>query len=117
MKLTPRSPQFTVEHAHQDFQSAKVYGSIRGGELCIFHQQLLRTTYLPYSAITHAFLRCQEVKAKMCCGTFQDDQFHLVLVDLEGTEHQLHLDTKQEGETLLQLVAVHQPSAKIGFYK
>ncbi len=116
MTFTPISPKFTAD-VTTDYHSSTQYGPLRGGHFSLFQQQLLRTGYLPYSAIAHAFLRREQVIAKMCCGAYNADQFHLVLVDLEGEEHQLHLDSKQDGEALLQLITQHQPSAKIGFYK
>ncbi len=115
MTFTPLSPNFPLSNLDVDYESATEQGGLRAGQLAIYQRQLLRTSYLPYATITHAFLRREQVIAKMCCGAYNADQFHLVLVDADGQEHQLHLETKEDGDALLQTITQHQPGAKIGF--
>lgn len=118
MKFSPLSPTSVLtEDLSLDFETAAAFGQLSAGASCLFQRQLLRTNYMPYSAIVHAFLRCEAFTAKMCCGTYPMDQFHLVLVDRTQQEYQLHLDSESDGKALLELIAQRQPTAKIGFYK
>ncbi len=114
MNFTPMYATALCPNVAEDFATATEYGGVFAGETALYVRQLLRTEYLPYSAITQAFLRQQQVKARLCCGVANMDQFYLVLIDGAGKEHQLHLDNREKGDILLQLVAQHQPGAKIG---
>lgn len=101
----------------QDFARARRIGRISLGERCLFFQKLLGTSYLPYSQILRAWLRQEEVKARMCCGAANFDQFYLVMDCTDGRERRWHIPDKAEGQTCLDHIAARNPEVKLGYVK
>ena len=107
-------PAGTLE---QDYAQARNMGKVHLGEECLFLRRFSGTSYLPYGQISRAWLRQEEVKAKMCCGTANFDQFYLVMACGDGREHRWHIPDKAAGQTCLDHITAQNPEVKTGYVK
>ena len=101
----------------QDYAQAQNMGKVQLGEQCLYLRKFSGTSYLPYGQIVRAWLRQEEVKARMCCGTANFDQFYLVVSYGGGRERRGHVAGKAEGQRCLDRVAAQNPEVKIGYVK
>ena len=119
MKFKPALPDAALlpEALEQDYAQARVLDKLRLGAQCIYLRKLSGTVYLPCSRIVRAWLRQEEVKAKMCCGTANFDQFYLVMACGDGREHRWHIPDKAAGQTCLDHITAQNPEVKTGYVK
>ena len=119
MKFKPEIPGAapSPEALEQDFSQARSVGKVRLGEDCLFIRKFSGTTYLPYSRIVRAWLRQEEVRARMCCATANFDQFFLVMACSDGEERRVQVEDKAAGQVCLDHIAAKNPEVKIGYYK
>ena len=106
-----------AEALEQDFAQARNAGKLHLGEHCLYLRKFSGATYLPYSQIVRAWLRQEEVKARMCCGAANFDQFYLVMDCTDGRERRWHIPDKAEGQTCLDHIAARNPEVKLGYVK
>lgn len=101
----------------QDYAQARNMGKVHLGEECLFLRRFSGTSYLPYSQISRAWLRQEEVKARMCCATANFDQFFLVMACADGQERRGQVIDKDTGKVALDYIAAKNPDVKIGYVK
>ena len=101
----------------QDYAQAQNMGRVHLGDSCLFFRKFSGASYLPYSHILRAWLRQEEVKARMCCATANFDQFFLVMACSDGEERRVQVEDKAEGQVCLDHIAAKNPEVKIGYYK
>ena len=101
----------------QDYAQAQNMGRVHLGDSCLFFRKFSRASYLPYSHILRAWLRQEEVKARMCCATANFDQFFLVMACSDGEERRVQVEDKAAGQVCLDHIAAKNPEVKIGYYK
>ena len=107
-------PAGTLE---QDYAQARNMGKVHLGEECLFLRRFSGTSYLPYGQISRAWLRQEEVKARMCCATANFDQFYLVMACADGQERRGQVIDKDTGKAALDYIAAKNPDVKIGYVK
>ena len=107
-------PAGTLE---QDYAQARNMGKVHLGEECLFLRRFSGTSYLPCSRIVRAWLRQEEVKARMCCATANFDQFFLVMACADGQERRGQVIDKDTGKAALDYIAAKNPDVKIGYVK
>ena len=107
-------PAGTLE---QDYAQARNMGKVHLGEECLFLRRFSGTSYLPYGQISRAWLRQEEVKARMCCATANFDQFFLVMACADGQERRGQVIDKDTGKAALDYIAAKNPDVKIGYVK
>ncbi len=90
---------------------------MRLGELCLFFRKLTGAAYLPYGQILRAWLRQEEVKARLCCGTANFDQFYVVMACADGGERRGQVINKDTGKRCLDHIAARNRSVRIGYVK
>ena len=119
MKFKPELPgtALPAEELERDYSQAQNLDGAQLGERCLFFRKFSGTTYLPYGQITRAWLRQEEVKARMCCATANFDQFYLVVSYGDGQERRGHVAGKAEGQRCLDQIAAKNPDVKIGYVK
>ena len=119
MKFKPALPDAALppEALEQDYAQARALDKLQLGAQCIYLRKLSGTVYLPCSRIVRAWLRQEEVKAKMCCGTANFDQFYLVMACGDGREHRWHIPDKAAGQTCLDHITAQNPEVKTGYVK
>ena len=76
MKFKPEIPGAVLptQALAQDYAQARNMGKVHLGEQCLYLRKFSGVSCLPYSQITRAWLRQEEVKARMCCATANFDQ-------------------------------------------
>lgn len=107
-------PDETLE---QDYAQARNMGKVHLGEECLFFRKFSGATYLPYGQISRAWLRQEEVKARMCCATANFDQFYLVMDCADGQERRGQVIDKDTGKAALDQISTKNPEVKIGYIK
>ena len=119
MRFKPEIPgaALSQEALAEDYSKARNLGKIRLGEACIYLQKFSGTAYLPCGFICRAWLRQEEVRARMCCATANFDQFFLVMLCDGGQELRWHVEDKAEGQKCLDHIAARNPEVNIGFVK
>ncbi len=119
MKFKPEIPGAVLptQALAQDYAQARNMGKVHLGEQCLYLRKFSGVSCLPYSQITRAWLRQEEVKARMCCTTANFDQFHLVMACADGQERRGQVLDKPTGQQCLDHIAAQNPSVKIGYVK
>ena len=105
------------EELERDYAQARNMGKLQLGERCLYFRKFSGVSYLTYDQISRAWLRQEEVKARMCCGTANFDQFYLVVSYGGGRERRGHVAGKAEGQRCLDHIAAKNPDVKLGYVK
>ena len=106
-----------MEALAQDYTRARNMGRVHLGEACLYLRRFSGVSCLPYSQITRAWLRQEEVRARMCCATANFDQFYLVMACTDGQERRGQVLDKPTGQQCLDHIAAQNPSVKLGYIK
>lgn len=119
MKFKPEIPgaELPADALSRDYAQAKSAGKLQLGESCLFFRKFSGVSYLPYSRIIRAWLRQEEVKARMCCATANFDQFYVVLACADSQERRGQVLDKPTGQQCLNHIAARNPKAAIGYVK
>ena len=105
------------EALEQDFSQARSAGKAHLGEACLYIRKFSGVSCLPYGQIVRAWLRQEEVRARMCCATANFDQFFVVMACADGRERRGQVIDKETGQRCLDHIAAKNPDVKIGYVK
>lgn len=119
MKFKPEIPDAVLpeEVLSRDFSCARNIGKLQLGEDCLYFRKFSGATYLPYGQILRAWLRQEEVKARMCCATANFDQFYVVMDCTDGRQRRGQAVDKAAGKAALDHIAAKNSEVKIGYVK
>lgn len=118
MKYKPEFPvSYTDEQLENDLKQARNMGKVRLGELVLFFSRFAGGTFMPYSEVQHAYLRQEEVNARMCCGRANFDQFFLMLKGSDGKLRKHQVADLAKGKLALEHIARLNPDCLIGYQK
>lgn len=119
MKFKPEisGAELSTETLERDYIQAQNMDGVQLGEHCLYFRRLIGAAYLPYGQILRAWLRQEEVKARMCCATANFDQFYLVVDCADGQERRGRVSDKADGQRCLDYIAAKNPAVKIGYVK
>ncbi len=119
MKFKPEMPGAVLPagELEQDYAQAGNVGGVRLGERCLFFRKITGAAYLPYGQILRAWLRQEEVKARLCCGTANFDQFYVVMDCADGRQRRGHVLDKDAGQACLDRIAAKNPDVRLGYVK
>ena len=119
MRFKPEIPSAVAPFGdlEQEYTQAQDLGKLRLGESLLFFRKFSGVSFLPYGQITRAWLRQEEVKARMCCATANFDQFFLVAACADGQERRGQVIDKASGQACLDHISAKNPSVKIGYVK
>ena len=118
MKYKPEFPTaLTEQELEVDLRQARNVGKIKLGEQVLFFSRFAGGTYMPYSEVVHAYLRQEEVTAKMCCGRANFDQFYLMLMGSDGKLRKHQVADMARGRLALEHIAQRNPGCLIGYQK
>lgn len=119
MKFKPEISdlQLSADTLEQDYAQAQNLGKVHLGEQCLYFRKFSGTSYLPYGQIVRAWLRQEEVKARMCCATANFDQFYLVMACADGQERRGQVIDKDAGKAALDHISDKNPDVRIGYVK
>lgn len=118
MKYKPEFP-VTLSKAdlESDLRGAKPVGKVRLGQHVLFFSRFAGGTFMPYSEIQHAYLRQEEVNARLCCGRANFDQFYLMLLGSDGALRKHQVSDMTSGKLALEHIAARNPACLIGYRK
>lgn len=105
------------EALRRDYAQSRNLGEVRLGKRWLFFRKFLGAAYLPYDRVVRAWLRQEEVKARLCCGTANFDQFYLVLECAGGQRRRGQVIDKKAGQACLEHIQDQNPAVKIGYVK
>ncbi len=119
MKFKPEIPdsRLSADTLEPDYSQAQNFGKIHLGEQCLFLRRFSGISYLPYGQIVKAWLRQEEVRARMCCATANFDQFYLVMACTDGQERRGQVIDKASGQRCLDHISAKNPDVTIGYVK
>jgi len=117
LKAEIAGAQLPEELLEREFSQARNIGKVQLGESCLFFKKFSGATYLPYGRILRAWLRQEEVKARMCCATANFDQFYVVMDCDDGQQRRGQVIDKSTGQSCLDHIAARNPAAKIAYAK
>lgn len=117
MKFKPVLPdcQLSAALLEQDLAQARDVGKVRLGERCVYFTRFSSAAYLPYERVARAWLRQEQVNARLCCGTANFDQFFLMVDAGGGTPLRGQVLGKGPGKDCLAHIAARNPAAQIGY--
>lgn len=72
---------------------------------------------LPYSEITHAYLRIEEVRGRLCCGVANFDMHFLVVKTKEGEMIKIEASSQEAVKRMLKELEGRNPKIEIGYKK
>lgn len=72
---------------------------------------------LPYSEITHAYLRIEEVKGKLCCSVANFDMYFLVVKTRAGELIKMEASSQEVVKRMLDELKEKNPEIEIGYKK
>ena len=107
-------PDGTLE---ADYAQAQEAGRVRLGVQCLYLRKLSGAAYVPCGQIVRAWLRQEEVRARMCCATANFDQFYVVMSCGGGQEVRWQVGDKAAGQRVLDHISAQNPAVEIGYRK
>lgn len=90
---------------------------IKFGEQELTYKRGFKWHVLPYEEITHAYLRIEEVKGKLCCGVANFDMHFLMLKTSTGDLLKLEASSQEIVKRMLDELKEKNPNVSIGFKK
>ena len=116
MKYKPEFPvSYTDEQLENDFNNSRNVGKVHLGELALFFSRFAGCTFMPYDQITRAYLRQEEVNARLCCGRANFDQFFLMLEGSDGKLRKHQVADMARGKLALEHIARLNSTCLIGY--
>lgn len=91
----------------------KIHFTDRGIE----YKKGFKWLFLPYSEIVQAYMRIEEVKSKMCCGTANFDMHFLMLKTKSGDLLKIEASSKDLVKQMLESLRAINPETEIGYKK
>ena len=118
MKYKPEfSFTLTDEELTAESEKACTVGKVKLGEQVALFSRFAGGSYMPYSEMVNAYVRQEEVNAKLCCGRANFDQFFLMLLGSDGVLRKHQVNTKEDALAALDIIALRNPDTQIGYRK
>lgn len=107
--LTPaRLPKAQLE---PDFAAADPVGKVRMGMLALYYKKAIFMGYLPFSAISHAWVREEHIPMP---GKMELIQHYVLAEDGEQNVCWFAVPSEEEGRQVLNRIVLQNPSAQLG---
>lgn len=105
----------TEEKFAADFEAAPEFDKVKVGKLGVYYRDGLKTRLVPFDIMERAFIRVQEVRGRMCCGSAIFAYFRLIFL-VNGKEIICdHISEKEEAmDAALAKIAENAPAVAIG---
>lgn len=71
---------------------------------------------VPYSSITNAYMRIEEVNGRLCCGVASFDM-HFLILKTESGLLKIELESKEIVKAMLEKLHSRNPQIEIGYHK
>ena len=90
-----------------DYESAKLFDKLRVGTLGVYYRDGLKMKYIPYAYVDRAFIRVQETRGRMCCGSANWNYFRIVFVHGEKEFANYMSEKEKDMDNALAEIAAH----------
>lgn len=118
MKYKPEfSFTLSPEELSAEADAARTVGKVKLGEQVALFSRFAGGSYMPYSEMVNAYVRQEEVNAKLCCGRANFDQFFLMIMGSDGTLRKHQIPDMDAGKLALEHIAKKNPNCVIGYRK
>lgn len=90
-----------------------VKAAIENGHL--IYRKFLKTIELPLQDILWGYLQIEEVKASMCCGSFNTEIGRAIFLDSRGRKHVIQYEGTDKARKLLEQAQKENPQMAVGY--
>ena len=117
MKFRPEAGDFPLEQdsCKTDYAQARELGRVRLGQRALYFSHLTWTGVLPLDQVERAYLRIEDVPVGMGCRRVPMGQHYLMAVLRNGENRKAAVNSRQEGDWVLEQIHAQAPEVKIGY--
>ena len=117
MKFRPEAGDFPLDQdsCKADYTQARELGRVRLGQRALYFSHLTWTGVLPLDQVERAYLRIEDIPVGMGCRRVPMGQHYLMAVLRNGETRKAAVNSRQEGDWVLEQIHVQAPDIKIGY--
>ena len=117
MKFKPEAGDFPLDQdsCKADYTRARELGRVRLGRLGLYYPHMTWTGLLPLDQVERAYLRIEDVPVGMGCRRVPMGQHYLMAVLRNGETRKAAVNSRQEGDWVLEQIHAQAPNIKIGY--
>jgi len=117
MKFKPEAGDFPLDQdsCKADYTQARELGRVRLGQRTLYFSHLTWTGVLPLDQVERAYLRIEDVPVGMGCRRVPMGQHYLMAVLRNGENRKAAVNSRQEGDWVLEQIHTQSPDIKIGY--
>lgn len=117
MKFRPETGDFPLDQdsCKADYAQARELGRVRLGQRTLYFSHLTWTGVLPLDQVERAYLRIEDVPVGMGCRRVPMGQHYLMAVLRNGENRKAAVNSRQEGDWVLEQIHAQAPDIKIGY--
>ena len=98
-----------------DYANARELGRVRLGRLGLYYPHMTWAGLLPLDQVERAYLRIEDVPVGMGCRRVPMGQHYLMAVLRNGETRKAAVNSRQEGDWVLEQIHAQAPEVKIGY--
>lgn len=99
----------------RDYEQARDLGQVRLGRLGLYFPRLTQTVFLPLEALSHVYLRLEDLPVGMGCRRVPVGQYFLMVVLREGGSRKAALTDRTCGDWALEQLQALDPELRTGW--
>lgn len=99
----------------RDYEQARDLGQVRLGRLGLYLPRLTQTVFLPLEALSHVYLRLEDLPVGMGCRRVPVGQYFLMVVLREGGSRKAALADRACGDWALEQLQALDPELRTGW--
>ena len=117
MKFKPEAGDFPLDQdsCKADYTQARELGRVRLGQRTLYFSHLTWTGVLPLDQVERAYLRIEDIPVGMGCRRVPMGQHYLMAVLRNGENRKAAVNSRQEGDWVLEQIHTQSPDIKIGY--
>ena len=117
MKFRPETGDFPLDQdsCKADYAQARELGRVRLGQRALYFSHLTWTGVLPLDQVERAYLRIEDIPVGMGCRRVPMGQHYLMAVLRNGENRKAAVNSRQEGDWVLEQIHAQAPDIKIGY--
>ena len=98
-----------------DYANARELGRVRLGQRALYFSHLTWAGVLPLDQVERAYLRIEDIPVGMGCRRVPMGQHYLMAVLRNGETRKAAVNSRQEGDWVLEQIHAQAPNIKIGY--
>ena len=117
MKFKPEAAPLPLDQAacRRDYAQARELGRVRLGELGLYFVHISWVGLLPLDQVERAYLRIEDIPVGMGCRRVPMGQHYLMAMLSGGGTRKAALNSRAEGDWLLEQLQLRAPEIQIGY--